>query len=92
MIVYYHCKEGMRDSFLKAIKEARISELCKQEAGNRQYDYFLPTEDTKTVLLLEKWDTEEAQKAHLTTPHFKLLGELKAQYVEQVEIERHLTD
>mgnify|MGYP003302751154 FL=1 len=53
-----------------------------------QYDYFLPVDDANTVLLLEKWESDEAQKIHTATVNFKKLGEIKAKFVESVEIEK----
>ena len=53
-----------------------------------QYDYFLPVDDADTVLLLEQWDSDEAQKIHTATDNFKKLGKIKADFVESVEIEK----
>lgn len=93
MTVYYRCKDGMRNDFIKALEAENMAYKCQQEDGNVQYDYFLPmNDDNKTVLLLEKWTTEEAQRRHTTTDHFKKLGELKALFVEEVVIERTLSE
>ena len=88
MIVYYHCKDGQRDAFMVAIKKEKIAENSRVEPGNMQYDYFLPVDDVNTVLLLEKWESDEAQKIHTATVNFKKLGEIKANFVESVEIEK----
>ena len=88
MIVYYHCKDGQRDAFMAAIKKKKIAENSRVEPGNMQYDYFLPVDDVNTVLLLEKWESDEAQKIHTATVNFKKLGEIKANFVESVEIEK----
>lgn len=90
MIVYYHCKNGKQLDFLKAVGNAHIAKRCQSEPGNVQYDYFLPLDKPDTVLLLEKWETEEAQRAHLDTENFKLLSEIKAQFVESTKIERYV--
>ena len=88
MIVYYHCKNGQRDAFMAAIKKEKIAENSRVEPGNMQYDYFLPVDDANTVLLLEKWESDEAQKIHTATENFKKLGKIKAEFVESVEIEK----
>lgn len=89
MIVYYRCKDGQRDAFMAEIKNGKIAENSRVEPGNKQYDYFIPVDDANTVLLLEKWESEEAQKIHTATENFKRLGEIKAKYVESVEIEKY---
>lgn len=89
MIVYYHCKDGLRDAFMTAVKMEKIAENSRVEPGNMQYDYFLPVDDANIVLLLEKWESDEAQKIHTATVNFKKLGEIKAKFVESVEIEKY---
>lgn len=90
MIVYYHCKKGMRDGFMEALKVNDVAAKSCAEKGNHQYDYFRSEKDEELVLLIEKWDSEEIQKIHMETEHFKLLGGLKAEFVESVEIEKIL--
>ncbi len=92
MIVYYHCKKGFRNDFVKEIAAADIASKCQAENGCKQYDYFLPLNDDDTLLLVEKWESEEAQKIHMTTPHFQQLSSLKERYVERVGIEKILHD
>lgn len=91
MIVYYHCKSGMRNQFVNELSAKNIAALCQAEPGNVQYNYFLSQKDADTVLLLEKWESEEAQKVHLSTRNFEVLGTIKAQFVESVDIERFVT-
>lgn len=89
MIVYYRCKDGQRDAFMAEIKNSKIAEKSRVEPGNMQYDYFLPVDDANTVLLLEKWESVDAQKIHTETDNFKKLGEIKAKYVASVDIEKY---
>lgn len=37
MIVYYHCKDGLRDAFMAAVKMEKIAENSRVEPGNMQY-------------------------------------------------------
>lgn len=90
MVVYYHCKRGLRGEFINALERENLAKLCRAEHGCVQYEYFIPLEDADTLLLLEKWETEDAQSVHVTMPHFKVLSGLKEQFVERVEIERIL--
>lgn len=90
MVVYYHCENGMRDAFLKALEKEQIAKRCQAEPGNLQYDYFLPHGSENTVLLLEKWESEEAQNVHLSTENFSVLTEIKKTFVVSVDIERYV--
>lgn len=89
MIVYYRCKDGQRDAFVEALKREKIADNSRVEPGNMQYDYFIPVDDANTVLLLEKWESDEAQRIHTTTDNFKKLGEIKSAFVESVDIEKY---
>ena len=86
--VTYRCKPGKRDEFLDAIKNEGIDAASRAEDGNIKYDYYLPTKGVEEVLLVEKWKDAEAITKHGNMPHFKRLGELKADFVEETIIER----
>ena len=84
--VYYHLKPGKMNEFIDSLISNNIADLCRNENGCLQYDYFRSLDDPDNVLLLiERWETSEAQKVHTTQPHFILLQELKAKYVEKTE-------
>lgn len=85
--VYYHTKNGERENFLSAIKKEKINELCKQENGNIMYDYYFSDKDPNELLLVEKWESRDAQKSHCETSHAKRLQEIKALFVERTELE-----
>lgn len=87
--VTYRCRPGMRDEFLERIMTEGIDAASRAEAGNAKYDYYLPAEGGDELLLIEKWRDEAALSAHAETPHFKRLGEFKAEYVLETVIERY---
>lgn len=87
--VTYKCKEGMREKFLEAIKAEGLDAACRAEAGNIKYDYYFSDADPDELLLLEKWQDEEAVKSHNAEPHFKRLGEVKEAYVNETVLERY---
>ncbi|MBP3217642.1 MAG: antibiotic biosynthesis monooxygenase [Lachnospiraceae bacterium] len=87
IVVSYECKEGMREAFLNAIKAEGIDEACRAEKGNGRYEYAFAADAPDRLFLFEKWETEEALALHREMPHFKRLGELKNQYVNDTIIE-----
>ena len=87
--VTYKCKPGMREKFLEAIKAEGLDAACRAEAGNIKYDYYFSDADPDELLLLEKWQDEEAVKSHNAEMHFKRLGEVKEAYVNETVLERY---
>ena len=86
--VTYKCKTDMRDEFIKAIINEGLDEASRAEEGNFKYDYYIPTDGSDDLLLVEKWSGQEALDIHSNQPHFKRLGELKAEYVNDTIIEK----
>ena len=87
--VTYKCKEGMREKFLEAIKAEGLDAACRAESGNIKYDYYFAADSPDELFLLEKWADDEAIKSHNAEPHFKRLGEIKADYVYETVLERY---
>lgn len=85
--VYYHTKNGKRESFLSAIKEEEIDRKCREESGNIKYDYYLSDKDPNELLLVEKWESKQSQAVHCETPHAQKLQKIKARFVESTELE-----
>ena len=58
----------------------------RSEAGCLQYDYYLSVSDPDEVLLVERWESPEAQKLHLTQPHMDRVKQLKERFVERTTL------
>ncbi|NLD47106.1 MAG: antibiotic biosynthesis monooxygenase [Clostridiaceae bacterium] len=88
MHVTYKVKEGKRDDFTRKVKDLGIMDASKQEPGNLLYEYYYPIDDENSVLLVEAWANTDSQVQHTKTEHFKLLFELKKEYVELTKIKK----
>ena len=86
--VTYHCKLGKRDAFYKALCDLGTRVVSNSEAGNCRYDYYFAAEAPDDLLLVETWENPELQMAHCQTETFLKLQELKAQFCDNVEIEK----
>ena len=86
--VTYKCKPGMGEAFLEKINEEGIGAACRAEDGNIKYDYYLPTNGSDEVLLVEKWRDADALAVHGTQPHFKRIGEIKESYILDTVVEK----
>lgn len=87
--VKYHLNKGTRDEFYRRFRDNNIREFSRSEEGNLEYDIYFALDDENTVCLFEKWRDEEAQSKHRETLHYAILSELKAKYVNKVEIQRY---
>lgn len=88
LIVKYKCKAGMREKFLDEVKSAGIIDKIHRENGFIGYDYYLSADDPDKLLLVEKWSSEERQKAHLETEHMGKLKLIKEKYVTDTQVEK----
>ncbi len=46
-----------------------MAKATQQEEGCIEYHFYSNVEDPGTFLVFEKWESEEALKAHFETPH-----------------------
>ena len=79
--VTYTMHPGQRDGFLQEVRSSGILDTIRREEGCLGYSYYLPEEEDGTLLLVEKWSDDQAQKEHLATPHMAELAQFKPQYV-----------
>lgn len=86
--VHYILKPGMRDAFYNKIQELGLDQASRNEAGNEKYNYYFNPHNEDELVLLEIWKSQEAVEFHNNTEHFKKLGELKKEYVADVQISR----
>lgn len=90
--VIYRCKEGKRDAFLQKIDEIGLQKAVLAEAGCVQYHYFRSADDENKVLLLEKWESRQAQADHLKQPHMSAMGALREEFLEDTVLETYDLD
>ncbi len=88
VLVRYKCKPGLRENYLKAIKDNKIDEMSRSEEGCIRYEYSFGMEEDE-LILTEIWQDGEAIDYHKNSEHFARLGELKLQYVESTEFEKY---
>ena len=87
--VYYTAKDGDDlMNFLREAEEAGIVSKTRKEKGCLQYEYFISAENDREMLLLEKWESAEDQKAHRTQDHFVMLGKKKKKNGLETRIEK----
>ena len=86
--VTYFARPGRREEFLHRVVTAGILSAIREEDGCLRYDYFLSVQNADEILLVEQWQTEEQQQAHLRAPHMDQLRRLKSEYVADAQLGR----
>ncbi len=89
--VTYKCKRGKREAFLKLITAEGIDAASRADEGNIQYDYFIPTDGSDDLFLLEKWRDADALAGHGKQPRIARLKTVKAEFVVDTIIEKYMS-
>lgn len=88
LYVRYLAKPGCRETFLRQLTTHGIIDAIRREDSCLRYDYFLSVQNADEILLVEQWQTEEKQQAHLRAPHMDQLRRLKSEYVADARLGR----
>ncbi|WP_458456528.1 putative quinol monooxygenase [Methanobrevibacter sp.] len=77
-------KEGCQDSIMELADELVYETL--QEEGNIDYQLLKSAKDD-SLTFVEKWESPEALKKHMASPHFLNFGEESEEFVENSDIQ-----
>jgi quinol monooxygenase YgiN len=82
VIAYFKMKlnRGAREDFIDEMRAAGAFEKARGEAGNISYEYYFSTDDSDTVVGVERWESLEAFRNHLANDYVKGLGDIQANY------------
>jgi len=69
LIVHYQAKPGMGDEVAALL--ARHTAATRAEPGNLDFVALRGTEDPDSFVLYERYESDEAFKAHQASPHFE---------------------
>ena len=77
-------KEGCQDSIIEVADELIFETL--QEEGNIDYHLLKPI-NGDTLTFIEKWESLDALKKHMSSPHFLNFGEESEEFVKDMTIQ-----
>ena len=86
--IYYTGKDGSARKFAEEMVSAGVVERVRGEEGNLKYEYFFPMDDPETVLLIDRWESEEALDEHHKSPMMKEIAELRDKYHLRMRVEQ----
>lgn len=90
--LYYTGENGATRRFAEEMESSGVAAEIRAEEGNLRYAYFLPMDDSETVLLIDAWRDQAALDAHHATPMMSRIAELRDKYDLHMRAERYLSD
>lgn len=90
--IYYTGTNGNARKFADEMVSEGIVDRIKAQPGNTRYEYFIPVEDTETVLLIDSWDSQEAIDVHHASPMMAEIMTLREKYDLRMKVERYVSD
>ncbi len=86
--IYYTGKNGSAKKFAEEMVSSGVVERVRGEKGNLKYEYFFPMDDKETVLLIDRWENQEALDEHHKSPMMKEIADLRDKYHLHIKVEQ----
>ena len=90
--IYYKGENGSARCFAEEMVSSGIVDKVRNEGGNLRYEYFFPMDDPETVLLIDKWKSEEALEIHHKSEMMKDIVNLREKYKLSMKVEKFKGD
>ena len=90
--LYYKGKNGSARAFAKEMVDSGIVDRIRAEDGNLRYEYFFPMDDNETVLLIDRWENQEALNRHHKSAMMGEIAKLRDKYGLKLNVERYIDE
>ena len=90
--IYYTGENGNARKFADEMISSGIVERIRAEEGNERYEYFVPMNDSETVLLIDRWKNQEALDFHHKTDMMTKISDLRRKYNLRMRVERYVDE
>ncbi len=87
----YTGKNGSAREFAGEMERSGTADAIRAEAGNIRYEYYMPMNDTETVLLIDAWESQEALDVHHASPMMATIAALRDKYDLHMTVERFVS-
>lgn len=87
--IYYTGKNGSAKKFAEEMTNSGVVDLVRKKEGNLGYNYFIPYEDSETILLIDKWTNQEALDRHHKSPMMQRIADLRKKYNLSMRVEQN---
>ena len=88
--IYYTGENGNARKFAEEMVKTGVVDRVRAEKGNLRYNYFFPMDDPETVLLIDRWESEEALDEHHKSPMMKEIADLREKYHLHMRVEQFI--
>ena len=90
--LFYKGVNGSARKFAEEMVSSGIVDKIRSEEGNERYEYYFPMEDPETVLLIDRWSSQEAIDIHHDSPVMGEIMKLREKYQLEVRAERYISN
>jgi len=90
--IHYAGEGDAARRFAREMTDTGVVSRVRAEAGNLGYDYYLPLEDPRAVLLIDRWADQASLDAHHASPMMGEIAALREKYGLRMRVERFLPD
>ena len=87
--IYYKGERGSARAFAAEMETSGIADRIRAEAGNIRYEYYIPLNDTETVLLIDSWKDQAALDFHHASPMMKEIAALREKYNLHMSVKQY---
>ena len=88
--IYYTGENGNARKFAEEMVKTGVVDRVRAEKGNLRYNYFFPMDDPETVLLIDRWESEDALDEHHKSPMIKEIADLRDKYHLHMRVEQFI--
>ena len=88
--IYYTGENESAKKFAKEMVEKGLVERVRAEKGNQKYEYLFTMDDPETVLLIDRWENQEALDEHHKSPMMKEIADLREKYHLHMRVEQFI--
>ena len=90
---YYSGKNGGARKFAEEMISGGIANAIRKQSGSLRYEFFLPIDDSETVLLIDSWDDQAlSDDGHNSSETVARIVELREKYDLKTTFERYVSD
>lgn len=75
-------------NFAKEMLDNNIVNKIRNQKGNIQYDYYIPFKDDGSILLIDRWENQEALDIHHKSSMMEEIIGLREKYDLRMVVER----
>ena len=90
--IYYTGENGNARKFAEEMIQSGTVDMIRSEECNLCYAYFQPFDDPETILLIDKWTSQDAIDIHHASPMMQTITALREKYGLKMKVERYISD